>query len=137
MKKRFLGILSLILALCLCTAVSASAQAPGKGDVARPQTVYTGANGTIENSYGELQCTLTKRLSHGYAEAYVQANNNSGTVDCFIRRPNGAVDYVGVIPASGGSTGSTSLSVMESGVYTFIFYASTAASLSVYTVIRD
>ena len=105
MKKRFLGILSIIMALCICTAISASAQAPG-GDVARPNTaVYTGISGTMSDGYGEFTCTLTTKLSHGYAEAYVQTSDHYGTVDIYIRRPNGAIDYVGCVSATGGSTG--------------------------------
>lgn len=146
MKKRFMCLL-MVFMLCLCTAFSASAESladdkqPGNVvtmSVSIPGTVKpmingcpAGTGGYISGGYGEQPCTLAKYISSGWIQATVSPSTAVGTVSCSVRLPNGAYQYLGSVPASGGSTPMIPMYTLKTGTYVFIFEPTTTARLYV------
>lgn len=150
MKKKVLS-LTLAIVFCLSLMLAASAVSVSEEPVRNLNVVSTDsyplmpisgaarafAGGTISGGYGEISCTLGRYLSEGSMQATVTSNTASGTITCFVEFPNGAIQYLGTVPASGGSTPKEPMYTLESGVYTFIFEATSAATFHVSGCIFD
>lgn len=143
--------LVLAIAFCFCMVIPASAMSiadvgTSELDVttqaynppASPNSAARAAcAGYIPGGGGQLPCTLGRYISSGYVQAAVSSNNSSGTVSCWVELPNGATQYLGTVPAAGGSTPMVPMYTLVSGTYYFIFQSTTTSQLNVSGYIYD
>lgn len=150
MKKKVLS-LTLAIVFCLSLMLSASAVSVSEEPVRNLNVVSTDSyplmpisgtprafcGGYISGGYGEFSCNLGKHITSGSVQATVTTNTASGTVSCYVRLLSGDIQYIGTVPASGGSTPKESVYTLNPGTYTFMFEATTAASIYVTAYIFD
>ncbi len=149
MKKRFALLMAIFMVMCVATMVPVSAASATPEDESNRQimtvdvavpmynSVPASAGGYISGGYGEKSCTLTRHVYDGGIEAAISPNNASGTVSCGVILPNDTYQYLGSVPASGGSTGIIPFYTLASGTYTFVFEPTTTAQLYVSGYIHD
>ncbi len=145
MKKLFALVFSLVLCVSMyAVPVSAATATPEESnrqvitvDVVSPMSVPASTAGYISGGYGTRSCTLTRHLTSGSIQAAVSSSTASGTVECWVIIPNGTYQYLGTVPASGGSTQKVPFYTLATGTYTFAFEATTDAQLYVSGYIYD
>lgn len=144
MKKR---LLSLVLAIVFCVSLVIPAASVSAVEVSTPElevtsvpsdtvrpmynAVRAGGSGPISGGYGTISCTLGKYITNAGVQAAVSSSSASGNVTCMVQIPNGTIQYLGTVPASGGSTPIVPMYTLVPGTYTFIFQPTTTASLYV------
>ncbi len=150
MKKRIFSLV-LAIAFCVCLMLPASAVSVTEANVpdlevtaqaVNPLSVNVGparagCAGYISGGYGQLTCTLGRSISGGYVQAAVSYGNSSGIVDCFVKLPNGAIQSLGAVSATGGSTPQVPIYSLPAGDYTFMFQCTTTAQLYVSATISE
>ena len=100
-------------------------------DVAVPafNAIVAVKSGTISGGYGEVDVTLSKKVSYGGIKAAVATGNSSDLVVCAVQFPSGNIHNLGTIPIRAGSaTVITPAYSLSTGTYKFIFEASTTSS---------
>ena len=117
MKKR---LLSLVLAIVFCVSLVIPAASVGAVEVSTPElevtsvpsdtvrpmysSVPASGGGYISGGYGTVSCTLGKYVTYAGVQAAVSPSTASGNVACMVQIPNGTIQYIGTVSASGGST---------------------------------
>lgn len=151
-KNRIISVL-LALTLCIMCATSAFADSstPVTEDTSKqvvsvsvdPSTARASGDiigacaGDISGGSGTISCTLGKSNWNASIMAGVSSSSTSGTIECYVKLPSGATQYLGAVPASGGTTAAIPFSHLNSGTYTFYFECSTSARVNVYGYIFD
>ncbi len=151
-KKIISMILALAFCFCMIIPVSAESFTPTETNTTQrievtvsiaadePMPIYSmpaSVGGYISNYFGQKTTTLTRNITNGAIAAGVSTSSASGNVFCSVKLPNGAIQVLGSVPASGGSTPKISFATLAKGDYTFIFEASTGAQLYVSGYIYD
>lgn len=147
--KRSIGLLTAVAMLvfmsfpvCAAPAVSedvvVSTESNGGSTVSPMYSHNPGFNaGDISGGYGELKVTIGKSISTAYFQAAVSSNKNSGSIEVFIKYPNGSTAGLGSMPASGGTTLLKVAHYIPSGTYTFIFQPTSLATFNVQAYIYE
>lgn len=99
--------------------------------------LIAGGSGSFSGGIGSIRVFLAP----GDAEADIKAGTSSssatGTVDCYVTRPEGDSYYLGTILASSDCTDYMEFTYLTAGTYTFTFEASTTDTVYVYARIYD
>ncbi len=78
---------------------------------------------------GTASCSIGRTFSNCGFKAGISSNGSVGNVNCYVKLPSGGIQWLGLIPSSGGMTSVTSCGTLSAGTYTFIFESSTSAKL--------
>ena len=139
-------LISLICALVMIVSVlggsavfAADVDTPVHDDPVEPvvgSCIASGA-GTCSNGYCEFNVYLASGNWDAYIMAGVSSSSASGIVHCYVMLPNGNIQSLGSVSASGGATSYVYSLHLSAGTYKFIFDASTSSNLEVYGRIYD
>ena len=100
--------------------------------------LIVGCAGEITNGSGELQCVMPFGNYLTRIQAATGYNNGiTGSVECFVKFPNGTIQELGVIPASNGATLEVEFLFCPYGTYKFIYLANVSDTLDVAGFIYD
>lgn len=100
--------------------------------------LIVGCAGEIRNGSGELECEMPFGNYWARIQAATGYNNGiSGTVECFVKFPDGTIEELGFISASNGATPEVEFFFCPYGTYKFIYLANVSTPLDVVGFIYD
>lgn len=102
-----------------------------------PEDIIASCAGSISNGGGTLECSMTSGNQYATIQVKSAANGEAGSIDCYVKFPNGNIYNLGSILASNGVSTPANFYFCPYGTYQFIFEASTNAELEVQGFIFD
>ena len=102
-----------------------------------PEDIIATAAGSISNGGGSLFCNLG--TGNFYSTIQVRSGNNlvTGSINCFVKFPDGTIYNLGSMLASNGATIPANFFIAPYGQYEFIFSTSLTDELEVQAFIFD